>query len=122
MCICCVLNARYARVISSQTSAHVFDEVAGRRRLADILFSSHKLYFLARAVVLQVPYINTLYANMSRVGGQLSSRVDIGLLVTFMTKLKTVHYGDPRRKSSQRKIGPGCPVWCVDVITNAFLT
>lgn len=29
MCICCVLNARSARVISSQTSARVFDEAAG---------------------------------------------------------------------------------------------
>lgn len=83
MCICCVLNARYARVISSQTAAHVFDEAAGRRRLADILFSSHKLYFLTRAGVLQVPHINTLYANMSRVGGQRRSRVDIGLPATL---------------------------------------
>lgn len=83
MCVCCVLNARYACVISSQTSAHVFDEAAGRRRLADILFSSHKLYFLAQAVVLQVPHINTLYANMSRVGGQRSFRVDIGQPATL---------------------------------------
>lgn len=78
MCICCVLNAKYARVISSQSSVRVFDEAAARRRLADILFSSRKLYFLARAVVLQPPHINTLYANMSRVGGQRSSCVDIG--------------------------------------------
>lgn len=63
--------------------------------MADILFSSRKLYFLARAVVLQVPRINTLYANMRRVGGQRDSRVDIGLPATFTTKLKTVHYGDP---------------------------
>lgn len=49
-----------------------------RRRLADILFSRRKLYFLAQAVVLQPPRINTLYANMSRAGGQRSSRVDIG--------------------------------------------
>lgn len=83
MCTCCVLNARYARVISSQTCAHIFDEVVGRWRLADILFSSHKLYFLARAVVLQVPHINTLYANMLRVGGQRGSRVDIGLPATL---------------------------------------
>lgn len=83
MCICCVLNAKYAGVISSQPSPHVFDEAAGRRSLADILFSSCKLYFLARAVVLQPPHINTLYANMSRVGGQRGSRVDIGLPATL---------------------------------------
>lgn len=92
--------------------------------MADILFSSRKLYFLARAVVLQVPRINTLYANMPRVGGQRGSRVDIGLPATFTTKLKTVHYDDPppSRKFSRQKIGPRSPVWCVDVITDAFLT
>lgn len=91
--------------------------------MADILFSSRKLYFLARAVVLQVLRINTLYANMPRVGGQRDSRVDIGLPATFTTKLKTVHYGDPpSHKFSRRKIGPRAPVWCVDVITDAFLT
>lgn len=54
-----------------------------RRRLADTLFRTHKLYFLTRAVVLQVPHINTLYANMSGVGGQLRARVDIGLPATL---------------------------------------
>lgn len=39
-------------MISIQSVAHVFDEILGRQRLADILFCSCKLYFLAPAVVL----------------------------------------------------------------------
>lgn len=79
--------------------------------MADILFSSRKLYFLARAVVLQVPRINTLYANMPPVGGQCGSRVDIGLPATFTTKLKTVHYDDPPPavNSAGRKSAPALP-------------
>lgn len=76
MCICCILNGEGAAMISS---AHVRDEMLARRRLADILFCSCKLYFLDPAVVLQHFHINKLYANMSRV----SSRVDIGLSATL---------------------------------------
>lgn len=44
---------------------HVFDEILERQRLADILFCSCKLYFLAQAVIRQPFHINMLYANMS---------------------------------------------------------
>lgn len=46
MYIFCILNGKGASMISIQF-VHVFDEILERRRLADILFCSCKLYFLA---------------------------------------------------------------------------
>lgn len=39
-------------MISIQSAVHVCDEIPNRQRLADILFCSCKLYFIAPAVVL----------------------------------------------------------------------
>lgn len=81
--------AKGAYMISIQSPVHVFDEILERQRLADILFCSCKLYFLAPAVVLQNFHINILYANMSWVSQHHSSCVDIGLSETLWQSLKS---------------------------------
>lgn len=89
MCIFCFFTGKGASMISHQSCTHVFDEIPGSQRLADILFASCKLYFLAPAVVLSRFYINILYANMSEVSPRGSSCVDIGLSMTLWQSLKS---------------------------------
>lgn len=96
--------AKGAYMISIQSSVHVFDEILERQRLADILFCSCKLYFLAPAVVLQNFHINILYANMSWVSQHRSSCVDIGLSETLWQSLKSSITATPAVNSLSGKL------------------
>lgn len=83
MCIFCILNGEGASMIPIQSSVHVFDEMLARQRLADILFCSCKLYFLAPPVFLHHLHINILYANVSPVSLRPGSGAHIGLSATL---------------------------------------
>lgn len=114
MCICCILNGKGASVISIQSFLHVFDEIAERQRVADILFRRCKLYFLDLAVVLQHFHINIPHANMSRVSPRGGSRVDIGLSATLWQSLKSFITVTPAENSLSGKLPRlSCLVcWC----------